>query len=82
MIDGCSAWDAHVLLAHGEVARIWTVEQSIATGKRKRRVEAEQITPISTVELHAGSPGLFQGPDVLPIDPLLLDEDRKRTKRR
>jgi hypothetical protein len=100
MIDGCSAWDAHVSVAHSEVARIWTVENHIAVRKRKRQVEVEGITlvqsrecsataqdvvttPASTDEPHTETPVSSQEFDILPIDPLLLDdEDRKRMKRR
>jgi hypothetical protein len=53
MIDGCSAWDAHVSVAHGEVARIWTVESYIAVRKRKRQVEVEEITMVQSRECSA-----------------------------
>jgi hypothetical protein len=37
MIILCSAWDAHVLAAHGEVARIWTVGSSTSTVLQSER---------------------------------------------
>jgi hypothetical protein len=98
MIIGCSAWDAHILAAYGEVARIWTVGSSTSTTKRKRQVEVGEITmgsrecsptaedvtttPASTDDPHPQTLVFFRGLNILPIDPLLLDEDRERTKRR
>jgi hypothetical protein len=50
MINGCSAWNAHVLVAHSEVARIWTVENYIAIRKRKRRLEVKEIMMVQFKE--------------------------------
>lgn len=39
MIDGCSAWNAHVFSAHGENSRIWTVGIMPVGEKRKTGLE-------------------------------------------
>lgn len=79
VIDGCSVWDAHVLAAHREVARTWTVGDSATVRKRKRQVEVGHVTTARSRECPYPETALpLQGLEILPIDPRLLEEDRRR----
>lgn len=95
VIDGCSAWDAHVSVAHGEVARIWTVENRSTGRKRKRMAESEEVAtaaskgssvitaqdvaPTDDIDTEVLAPS--DDFDIRLVDPLLLGHDRKRMKR-
>jgi hypothetical protein len=57
MIDGCSAWDAHVFSSHSENSRIWTVGTPPVGRKRRREVEdGTSITEISCLLCNGSFP--------------------------